>query len=94
MGALGLRLHDFFDMSWYEYQIMSKGYEDIQKEEWKKVKFIAYHSLIGPHREPKSLPKSFDDFLKLFEPKKVKKADSVSRQKLLEQYKAFQNVTK
>ena len=50
-------------MTWAEFQIRSYAYKRIQKEEWRKVREIAYTSLIAPYQDPKTIPKSREKYM-------------------------------
>jgi hypothetical protein len=52
-------------MTWAEFLIRQHAYRRIQKNDWYKVREIAYSSLIGSHIDPKKLPKSKDKFIPL-----------------------------
>jgi hypothetical protein len=54
-------------MTWAEFLIRQHAYHRIEKNEWYKVREIAYSSLIGSHIDPKKLPKSKDKFIPLDE---------------------------
>jgi hypothetical protein len=54
-------------MTWAEFLIRQHAYHRIQKNEWYKVREIAYSSLIGSHIDPKKLPKSKEKFIPLDE---------------------------
>ena len=52
-------------MTWAEFLIRQHAYHRIQKNEWYKIREIAYASLIGSHIDPKKLPKSKEKFIPL-----------------------------
>tara|TARA_R110000868_G_scaffold359172_1_gene621022 strand:+ start:259 stop:504 length:246 start_codon:yes stop_codon:yes gene_type:complete len=52
-------------MTWAEFLIRQHAYHRIEKNEWYKVREMAYASLIGSHVDPKKLPKSKDKFIPL-----------------------------
>lgn len=52
-------------MTFAEFQIRLFAYRRVQEREWEKVRFIAWNSLIGFHSNPKKLPKSITEFMKL-----------------------------
>jgi len=52
-------------MTWAEFLIRQHAYYRIEKNNWYKVREIAYSSLIGSHSDPKKLPKSKNDFIPL-----------------------------
>ena len=52
-------------MTWSEFLIRQHAYHRIEKNEWYKIREIAYASLIGSHIDPKKLPKSKEKFIPL-----------------------------
>jgi hypothetical protein len=52
-------------MTWAEFCIRQHAYRRIQKNDWYKVREVAYSALIGSHIDPKKLPKSKDKFIPL-----------------------------
>ena len=52
-------------MTWAEFRIRQFAYRRIEKNDWYKVREIAYSALIGSHVDPKKLPKNKDKFMKL-----------------------------
>jgi hypothetical protein len=52
-------------MTWAEFCIRQHAYRRIQKNDWYKVREVAYAALIGSHIDPKKLPKSKDKFIPL-----------------------------
>ena len=49
-------LNQVYDMTWAEFRIRQFGYNRKQKDEWFKLREIAYASIIGPHLDPKKVP--------------------------------------
>jgi len=54
-------------MTWAEFCIRAHAFRRIDKNEWRKVREIAYSALIGSHIDPKKLPKTKNDFIPLDE---------------------------
>lgn len=56
MGELGLRLHDFYNMPWYEFTLKRFAYyrerSHSEKERWYNTRFIAHRVAISPHAKP------------------------------------------
>tara|TARA_R110000803_G_scaffold63443_1_gene124108 strand:- start:6531 stop:6788 length:258 start_codon:yes stop_codon:yes gene_type:complete len=52
-------------MTWAEFRIRSYAYQRMQKTEWFKIRELAWASTIGPHLDPKKLPKSKEAFIPL-----------------------------
>ena len=66
IGELGIqKLQDVYDMTYAEFQIRFFAYNSVQKKEWEKIRFIAYHALVAPYQDYKKLPKSLEKFLPL-----------------------------
>jgi hypothetical protein len=61
----GLELDYTYDMSWAEFRIRLYGHNRKEKNEWFKVRELAWASLIGSHVDPKKLPKSKEKFIPL-----------------------------
>jgi len=74
-------------MSWAEFLIRQAGFERQRKFELFKIREIAWASTIGPHLNPKKLPKTKEQFMPL-EPKKPISDTVRERMKqAIEQYK-------
>lgn len=58
-------MSDVYDMTWAEFQIRLFAYNRMQKNEWFKIREIAWASLVGSHQDPKKLPKSKEAFMPL-----------------------------
>lgn len=54
-------------MTWAEYAIRVHAYNRIELNEWRKVREMAWSSLVGPHYDPKKLPKTINMFMPLGE---------------------------
>ena len=54
-----------YDMTWSEFIIRSYAYNRIQKNEWKKIRRIAYTALIAPYQNPKRIPRSEERWMKI-----------------------------
>lgn len=52
-------------MTWAEFRIRKHAYLRQDLNDWRKVREIAYYSLIGAHYDPKKLPKTKEAFLPL-----------------------------
>ena len=52
-------------MTWSEFIIRQHAYHRIEKNEWYKIREMAFASLIGSHIDPKKLPKSKEKFIPL-----------------------------
>jgi hypothetical protein len=61
-------LEQVYDMTWAEFRIRQYGYNRMQKDEWFKLREIAYASIIGPHLDPKKVPPK-DKYMPLSEEK-------------------------
>ncbi len=54
-------------MTWAEFCIRQYAYRRIDKNDWRKVREIAYSALVGSHLDHKKLPKTQNDFIRLDE---------------------------
>jgi hypothetical protein len=52
-------------MSYAEFQIRLFAYKRVQLREWEKVRILAWYAMKGPHMNPKNMPKSLNQFIKL-----------------------------
>lgn len=64
-GELGLRLEEFHEMPWCEFLIKSYAYSRMQEEKLRHTRLIAYSAQIGSHLDPKKLPRSIDQFMRI-----------------------------
>jgi hypothetical protein len=64
-GELGLRLEEFYEMPWCEFLIKSYAYSRMQEEKLRHTRLIAYSAQIGSHLDPKKLPRSIDQFMRI-----------------------------
>lgn len=82
-----------YEMTWAEFQIRSFAYRRKEIEDWKKVREIAYSSLIAPHQDPKHIPRSRSRYINLEGLEHVKdSSSSVSDETkvvFLDQYKEY-----
>ena len=80
-------------MTWAEFLIRQHAYHRIEKNEWYKVREMAYASLIGSHIDPKKLPKSKDKFIPLDEDNNNKSSNTVDamREAILKSQKEYNN---
>lgn len=64
-GELGLRLEEFYEMPWCEFLIKSYAYSRMQEEKLRHTRLIAYSAQIGSHLDPKKLPRTIDQFMRI-----------------------------
>ncbi len=78
VGELGLRLEEFYDMPFCEFRIKAYAYKRMQEERLRHTRMIAYYSAVGPHLDPKKLPKTIDEFMRIGDkPKKSRVSDEM-----------------
>lgn len=80
-------------MTWAEFQIRRLAYNRIQINEWKKVREIAYTSLIAPYQDPKRIPRSRNKFMDLEGKSTQVKTSKGTKTRFLELYKEYLNNT-
>lgn len=80
-------MSDFNDWTWADFCIKAYAYNRIEKNDWYKVREVAYASIIGSHLNPKKLPTK-EKYLPL-DSKEVKKADKVQVNAFLEAQKKY-----
>lgn len=52
-------------MSFAEFQIRLFAYKRVQLREWEKVRAVCWYAMKGSHLDPKSMPKTLEQFMKL-----------------------------
>jgi hypothetical protein len=63
---LGIRkLKHVYDMSFAEFQIRLFAWERLEARAWDKIRFVAFFSMKGSHMNPKIMPKTLTQFMKL-----------------------------
>ena len=81
-----------YGMTWAEFLIRQHAYHRIQKNEWYKVREMAYASLIGSHIDPKKLPKSKEKFIPLDSAQgNVKTISDAARKAMLKAQEEYNN---
>ena len=66
-----MRLFEFYDMPYCEFQLKAFAFDRMQKEKMRHTRFLAFHSLIGSHADPKKLPKDLAKFMPIDEEKRT-----------------------
>lgn len=90
IGELGIqKLDDVYDMTYAEFQIRFFAYNSVQKKEWEKVRFMAYHALVAPYQDYKKLPKTLEKFLPLNGKKHSIGVTDEIKQRFLEETKNY-----
>jgi hypothetical protein len=54
-----------YDMSFAEFQIRLFAYKRVQEREWDRTRFVAWYAMKGSHLDPKKMPKSMTNFMRL-----------------------------
>ncbi len=76
-------------MTYAEFQIRFFAYNSVQKKEWEKVRFMAYHALVAPYQDHAKLPKSLEKFLPLNNNTAHKGVPDEVKQRFLEETKKY-----
>jgi len=77
-------------MTWAEFQIRLFAWKRTQEREWEKVRFLAWHAMTGSHQDPKKMPKTLSQFMKLDLDKKTTPLISeAQKQRFLEVSKEY-----
>ena len=84
-----MRLEDVYDMTFAEFQIRLFAYKRIQLREWEKVRQISWSAFIGPHQDPKKMPKSIDKFMPLGDSNVKKGVSDEQRKRYLEEMQKY-----
>ena len=77
-------------MPWCEYLIKCFAWSRMEKEKWKHTRLIAYEARIGSHLDPKTLPKTIENYLPLETRKKNRKFDD-AKEELRKERAALKN---
>lgn len=80
-------------MSWREFQLRSFGYKRKDRQDWLKVREVAYASLVGSHLDPKKLPKTKEKFLPLGTEQKSRVSDE-QKAMFLKAFRKYQDERK
>jgi hypothetical protein len=70
-------MEEFYDMPWCEYLIKCQAWQRIEKEKWRHTRLIAFESKIGSHLNPKSLPRTIENYLPLDGKRKRKVSNEI-----------------
>ena len=97
-GELGLRLEEFYEMPWCEFLIKSYAYSRMQEEKLRHTRLVAYSAQIGSHLDPKKLPRSIDQFMKIGSENNARKSNKNAKfddmkelfKKRMQEYKSQQ----
>lgn len=52
-------------MSFAEFQIRLFAWQRTEERAWEKVRLLAWYAMTGSHQDPKKMPKSINQFMKL-----------------------------
>ena len=56
-------MDEFYNMAWCEYLIKCYAWSRMEKEKWRHTRMIAYEARIGSHLDPKSLPRTIEQYM-------------------------------
>lgn len=59
---LGYKLHELFDITWGQFEFESYAWGLENEEKTIKWQYTNFRIMWAPHVDPKSLPKSFDQY--------------------------------
>lgn len=96
LTELGLpSLRAVYEMTWAEYLIRLDGFRRQDRKELMYWRRAWFNSLIGPHLDPKKLPKTESAYMPIEgEQKVVKKISDKTREKYLNAVKIYQQQVK
>lgn len=63
-------MDDFYRMAWNEYLLKCYAWERMELEKWRKVRLIAFEARVGSHVDPKTLPRTIEQYMPLDKEKK------------------------
>ena len=52
-------------MAWCEYLLKCYAWERMEREKWRKVRLIAFEARVGSHVDPKTLPRTIEQYMPL-----------------------------
>jgi hypothetical protein len=52
-------------MSFAEFQIRLFAWSRLEERAWEKVRILAWYAMTGSHQDPKKMPKTLSQFMKL-----------------------------
>jgi len=62
---LGLRLEEFYDMTWREFLLKSFAHKRMEEEKLQHMRFIAYKTTLALILIPNTYQKAFSNFFQL-----------------------------
>lgn len=70
----------------------AQAYRRIEKEKWRRARLIAFYSMIGSHLDPKKLPKSEENWLRIDAPSRKQHNKNLEALEIMRELaKEFQN---
>lgn len=60
---LKISLSELNDMPWNEFELNSFAFWEEEEQRIEELQYLAWRITIAPHLEPKSLPKTFNQFI-------------------------------
>lgn len=84
-----------YDMSFAEFQIRLFAWKRTEERAWEKVRILAWYAMTGSHQDPKKMPKSITQFMKLdLDKKKSITVSDTQKNAFLEAMKDYVKQTK
>ena len=74
-------MEQFYRMSWREYTLKSFAYHRIEKDDWRKVRLMAYYTRYAPYIKTERIP-NIEQFMPLGD--KVQSISDIARKNFLE----------
>ncbi|MEM3318684.1 MAG: hypothetical protein QXT80_03970 [Thermoplasmatales archaeon] len=59
---LGYKLHELLDITWQQFEFESQAWHLEEEERVKEYHYRNFMITWAPHRDPKHIPKAFDQF--------------------------------
>jgi hypothetical protein len=71
-------------MTFAEFQIRLFAWKRTEEREWEKVRILAWYAMTGSHQDPKKMPKSITQFMKLGIDKNKPSLSEAQKERFLE----------
>lgn len=93
---MGMRLHDFYDMTWYEFCLKKFAYfrerNHREKETWYNTRFLAHRIAISQHSKPNPswfTENGLEKFLPIDSDKTKVRVTQANRENHLREYEEY-----
>ncbi len=71
-------------MTFAEFQIRLFAWKRTEEREWEKVRILAWYAMTGSHQDPKKMPKTITQFMRLGIDKNKPSLSEAQKERFLE----------